>query len=213
MGVPGTPYLTDRDRRRGRTPRRGPGGASTLGRRADCPVASTRYRRLEPSELDFCPLKRFVVSRHDRQNRTTLMVTWLLTTAPMSPDQGGPHARYTILRAAGARTVRPRLLPAHLPTLPRPGRRGDLDHRQAHRLQPPPHRPRPGPGRSLQLSPRLLETTLVRAAASPPPGEVHPRPLRPRRAHLPGGRRHRRRASRRQGLRQGLPSRPGALDP
>src|SRR5215211_7208167 len=109
------------------------------------------------------------------------MVTWVRTTAPTFPDQGGPHARYTILRPAVARPVRPRLLATDLPTFPRPARRGHPDHRPPHRLQPPPHAPGFGPRRSLQLSPRLLETTLVRAPLGSAPGEVHPRSLRPRR--------------------------------
>ena len=70
-----------------------------------------------------------------------------------------------------------------------------------------------GPRRSLQLSPRLLEATLVGAPLGAAPGQIHPRPLRPRRPRLPGGRRYRRRAPRRQGPRQGLSSRSGALDP
>ena len=73
------------------------------------------------------------------------MVTWVLTTAPMCPNQGGPHARYTILRPALARPVRSRLLPPHLPTLPRPARRRHPDHRPPHRLQPAPHRRRAWP--------------------------------------------------------------------
>src|SRR3954451_13902853 len=140
------------------------------------------------------------------------MVTWVLTKTPMRPHQGDSHARYTILRTPAARPVRPRLLPAHLPTLPRPPRRGDLDHRPTHRLQPPPHRPRLGPRRSLQLSPRLLETTMGGVVVGAPPGEIHHRALRSRRARLPGRRRHRRRASRRQGPGQELPWRPGTLD-
>src|SRR3954463_16494667 len=136
------------------------------------------------------------------------MVTWVLTKTPMRPHQGDPHARYTTLRTPAARPVRPRLLPAHLSTPPRPPRRGDLDHRTTHRLRPPPHRPRLGPRRSLQPSPRLLETTMGGVVVGAPPGEIHHRALRPRRARPPGRRRYRRRAPRGQGPRQGLPSRP-----
>src|SRR5215208_4917498 len=141
------------------------------------------------------------------------MVTWVRTTAPTFPDQGGPHARYTILRPAVARPVRSRLLATNLPTLPRVARGGDPDHRPPHRLQPAPHRLGVGPRPSLQLSPRPLETALVRAPLGSPPGEVHPRPLRRRRTRLPGRRRYRRRAPRRPGPRQGLPSRSRPLDP
>ena len=93
------------------------------------------------------------------------MVTWVLTTAPTFPNQGDPHARYTILRPAVARPVRSRLLASDLPTLPRADRGGDPDHRSPHGLQPPPHAPGIGPRRSLQLSPRLLETALGWALA------------------------------------------------
>ena len=44
-------------------------------------------------------------------------------------------------------SVRPGLLPSHLPALPRPARRRHPHHRPPHRLQPPPHRRRPGPRR------------------------------------------------------------------
>src|SRR5438105_1144679 len=141
------------------------------------------------------------------------MVTWVLTTAPTFSNQGGPRARYTILRPAVARPVRSRLLAANLPTLPRPARGGHPDHRPPHRLQPAPHGPGIGPRRSFQLSPRLLETALVLAPIGAPPGEVHPRPLRHRWPHLPRGRRYGRRAPRRPSPRQVLPSRSGALDP
>src|SRR5215210_5177387 len=96
-----------------------------------------------------------VVGRHNQQNRTTLMVTWVLPTAPTFPDQGGPHARYTILRPAAAWPVRSRLLATDLPTLPRAAHGGDPDHRPPHRLQPAALRPGVGPRTSLELSPRL----------------------------------------------------------
>src|SRR3954447_4656100 len=105
------------------------------------------------------------------------MVTWALPTAPTFSDQGGPDARYTILRPAVARPVRSRLLASDLPTLPRAARRGDLDHRPSDRLQPAPLRPGVGPRPSLQLSPRLLETALGLAPVGSPPGKVHPRPF------------------------------------
>lgn len=75
----------------------------------------------------------------------------------MWSSQGDPHAPSTIFRTAGPRPLCIRLRPAHLPTLSRPGYRGDPYHRPSHRLQPPPHLPRTGTGRSLQLPPRLLE--------------------------------------------------------
>ena len=110
-------------------------------------------------------------------------------------------------------SVRPGLLPSHLPTLPRPAPRRRPDHRPPHRLQPAPHRRRLGPRRCLQLSPRPLQTALVHSRLGAHPGPLHPRSLGPRGARLPGRRRYRRRAPRRQGLRQGLSPRPGALDP
>ena len=59
------------------------------------------------------------------------------------------------------------------------------------------HRP------SLQLPQRLLPTAMVHMDPGPSPDRRHPPPLRPRRAHPVGRRRHRRRAPRREGLRQG----------
>lgn len=72
---------------------------------------------------------------------------------------------------------------------------------------------RVGPGEPFEQSPRLFETTLVLAPSGSHPGEAHPRPLGCRRAHLPGGRRSRRRSPWGQGPGQGLSSHPGALDP
>ena len=144
------------------------------------------------------------------QSRTTLLGTWVLLP-PMPPQHGGPHARYTRIRPARPRSLRLGLLPSHLPTLPRPAPRRSPDHRPSQRLQPAAHRRDLGPRRPLQLSPRLLETALVGAGLGSHPDPLHPRSLGPRGADLPGRRRYRRRASRRQGLWQGVPSRPGAL--
>ena len=163
-------------------------------------------------QLDFCPFKEFVMGRLSWQERTTLLGAWV-AVHPMAPQQGGHHVDSTRVRPARPLLVRPGLLPSHLPTLPRPAPRRRPDHRPPHRLQPAPHRRRLGPRRRLQLSPRPLQTALVHSRLGADPGPLHPRSLGPRGARLPGRRRYRRRAPRRQGLWQGLSPRPGALDP
>jgi len=153
------------------------------------------------------------MGRRSWRDRTTLLRTWV-APYPMDPQQqGGPHARYTRLRPARPLLVRPGLLPPHLSTLPGPDHRDCPHHRPPHHLQPPPHRRRTGPRAPLELSPRPVPPPLVVPRVGADPYPVHPRSLGPGGARLLGGRRHRRRAPRRPGLRQGVPSRPGALDP
>ena len=152
------------------------------------------------------------MGRQSWQRRTTLLGAWV-AVHPMAPQQGGHHVDSTRVRPARPLLVRPGLLPSHLPTLSRPAPRRRPDHRPPHRLQPAPHRRRLGPWRCFQLSPRPLQTALVHSRLGADPGPLHPRSLGPRGARLPGRRRYRRRAPRRQGLWQGLSPRPGALDP
>src|SRR5262249_20854577 len=140
------------------------------------PWAGQLACRSRASELDFCPFEELVMGRQSWQNRTTLLGTWVLRS-PMPPQQGGPHAGYTRLRPARPLLVRTGVLPPHVPTLPRLARRRHPHHRPSHRLQPPPHGRSLGTRRPLQLSPHLLETTLVRAQTGPHLDPVHPRSL------------------------------------
>ena len=70
-----------------------------------------------------------------------------------------------------------------------------------------------GPGPLQQLSPRPLPPPLALPPAGTPVHRRRPGSLRPPRPRRAGRRRHRHRTSRRQGLRQGLSSRPGPLHP
>src|SRR5262249_10899370 len=94
---------------------------------------------------------------------------------------------------------------------PAPGR--DPDYRLPHRPEPVAHGRCARPRASFPLPSRLLAPPLRAVAVGACPGRLCLAALAADRAGGRGRRRHRRRAQGPEGLRQGLPSRPGALDP
>src|SRR5262249_29383318 len=115
------------------------------------------------------------------------------TTANAQDAGGSPPTPATPRATAPCRTPlarrpRTRLHDGHGPALlPAPGGR-PVDHGPAQRRHPAAHPGAAGPGRPLQLPPRLLAATLVGLAVGPRPdplGRPTPRPGRP---DLPGRR-------------------------
>src|SRR5438128_462712 len=110
----------DPPRRRAHT-RRGPGTAANhrpptaselgpdgaLGTRAAYSLALLRQSRA--FKLYWCRPTAIAVNGFLPHSRTSLMVTRALTTPPTVPNQGRPHAGYTVVLPAVARPVRSRL--------------------------------------------------------------------------------------------------------
>src|SRR5262249_30695875 len=128
-------------------------------------------------------------------------------TTPSPPSKEASRGYYTRPPPPVDPALRPVLHPADLHAIHHPPGRRRPDHPPAHRLHPPAHPSWLGPRSPLHLPPRLLPAALAPLAAGPRPGGHPPPPVRPRRAGPLGGRRHRRRAPRRDGLRQGPPPR------
>src|SRR5271154_2195361 len=141
------------------------------------------------------------------------LLSWVLRRQPGIATLGGPHVYSSHTGLACPRLVLPRFQPAHLSARAAAGRRCHSHHRTTHRLQPAAHPRTPRPRRSLQLPPRLVPGSLVRPATGRRADPLPLASLLARWHRHACRRRHRHRAPRTPGLRQGASPRRRAFQP